>query len=158
MENLDISNPSCDHWRSWFSIHYHANEIRKNGFRSTLNMADFRCNFAPTAVMSRTIVLLLSSLGSALWDKFRIESEYLFATAFSPCTVHVGLRFVFLIQGDLLSAGMWLNFNFYSERCSVGHFRVLLCLCFKTSLSAKPFIWKWVLNAVSFSCKTKSFS
>ena len=25
------------------------------------------------------------------------------------------------------------------------HFRVVLCLCFKTSLSAKPFIWKWVL-------------
>ena len=31
----------------------------------------------------------------------------------------------------------------------------LLCLCFKTSLSAKPFIWKWVLHAVSFSCKSK---
>ena len=38
-----------------------------------------------------------------------------------------------------------------------GHFRVLMCLCFKTSLSAKPFIWKWVLHAVSFSCKLKSF-
>ena len=39
---------------------------------------------------------------------------------------------------------------------SIGHFRVLLCLCFKTSLSAKPFIWKWVLHAVSFSCKSIS--
>ena len=36
-------------------------------------------------------------------------------------------------------------------------FLSLMCLCFKTSLSAKPFIWKWVLNAVSFSCKSKSF-
>ena len=35
----------------------------------------------------------------------------------------------------------------------IGHFRILLCLCFKASLSAKPFIWKWVLHAVSFSCK-----
>ena len=40
----------------------------------------------------------------------------------------------------------------------IGHFRVLLCLCFKTSLCAKPLIWKWVLQAVSFSCKPKSFS
>ena len=38
----------------------------------------------------------------------------------------------------------------------IGHFRVFLCLCFKTSLSAKPFIWKWVLHAVSFSCKSIS--
>ena len=37
-------------------------------------------------------------------------------------------------------------------------FLSLMCLCFKTSLSAKPFIWKWVLNAVSFLCKSKSFS
>ena len=27
-----------------------------------------------------------------------------------------------------------------SKQHSLGHFRVLLCLCFKTSLSAKPFI------------------
>ena len=27
---------------------------------------------------------------------------------------------------------------------TIGHFRVLLCFCFKTSLSARPFIWKWV--------------
>ena len=31
------------------------------------------------------------------------------------------------------------------------------CACFKTSLSAKPFLWKWVLYAYSFSCKSKSF-
>ena len=43
------------------------------------------------------------------------------------------------------------------EQFSIGHFLVLLCLCFKTSLSAKPFIWKWILHAVSFSCKSKSF-
>ena len=36
--------------------------------------------------------------------------------------------------------------------CPIGHFQVLLCLRFKTSLSAKPFIWKWALHAVSFSC------
>ena len=26
----------------------------------------------------------------------------------------------------------------------IGHFRVLLSLCFKTSVSSKPFLWKWV--------------
>ena len=26
----------------------------------------------------------------------------------------------------------------------IGHFRVPLCLCFKASLSAKPFLWKWL--------------
>lgn len=25
----------------------------------------------------------------------------------------------------------------------LGHFRVTLCLCIKTSLRAKPFLWKW---------------
>ena len=39
----------------------------------------------------------------------------------------------------------------------IGHFRVLFYLCFKTSLSAKPFIWKWVLQAISFSCKSVIF-
>ena len=49
----------------------------------------------------------------------------------------------------------WSNF---SCNLPIGHFRVLLYLCFKTSLSVQPFIWKWVLHAVSFSCKSKSFS
>ena len=40
----------------------------------------------------------------------------------------------------------------------IGHFRVLLCHCFKTSLSAKPFMLKSVPQAVSLSCKYKSFS
>ena len=38
------------------------------------------------------------------------------------------------------------------------HFQVFLCLCFKTSLSVKLFIWKWVVHEVSFSWKSKSFS
>ena len=45
-----------------------------------------------------------------------------------------------------------LRWQWFMCARSIGHFRVLLCLCFKTSLSAKPFIWKWVLHAVSFSC------
>ena len=41
---------------------------------------------------------------------------------------------------------------------AIGHFRGLLCLCFKTSLSAKPFIWKWLLHAILFSCKLNMVS
>ena len=48
------------------------------------------------------------------------------------------------------------SYNFKTLKW-IGHFRVLLSLFFKTSLSAKPFLWKWVLHAVSFSCKSKSF-
>ena len=40
--------------------------------------------------------------------------------------------------------------NFANSHCAIRHLRVLLCFCFKTSLSAKPFMRKWV-HAVSFS-------
>ena len=39
----------------------------------------------------------------------------------------------------------------------MGHFRVLLYLCFKTSLSAKSFIWKWVVHAVNFHANQSHF-
>ena len=39
----------------------------------------------------------------------------------------------------------------------IAHFRVLLCLCLKTSLSAKPFIWKWVLPAGSLHANQSHF-
>ena len=37
------------------------------------------------------------------------------------------------------------------------HFQVTFCLGTKTSLSTKPFIWKWVPPAGSFSCKSNTF-
>ena len=40
---------------------------------------------------------------------------------------------------------------------SIGHFRVPLCLCFKMSLSAKPFLRKLVLCAVSFHANQSHF-
>ena len=53
---------------------------------------------------------------------------------------------------------LFLFLFLFKRNHTIGHFRVLLCLCFKTSVSAKPFLWKWVLHAVSFSCKSKFFS
>ena len=39
-----------------------------------------------------------------------------------------------------------------------GHFRVPLCLCLKTSLIAKPFLWKWLWFAWKWTYGRKSFS
>ena len=45
-----------------------------------------------------------------------------------------------------------------ARNSKIGHFRVDFCLFFKTSLSAKLFIWKLVSLACLFSCKSNSFS
>ena len=37
-------------------------------------------------------------------------------------------------------------------------FRVPLCLCFRTSLSAKPFLWKWLWFPWKWNCMQNSFS
>jgi len=39
----------------------------------------------------------------------------------------------------------------------IGHFQVILCLCFKTSPSVKPFIWKWVWFAWKWTCRGTCF-
>ena len=47
------------------------------------------------------------------------------------------------------------------RRChvaSIGHFRVPLCLCFKASPSAKPFLWKWLWFTCKWNCMQNSFS
>ena len=39
----------------------------------------------------------------------------------------------------------------------IGHFGVPLFLCFKASLSAKPFLWKWLWFAWEWNCMQNSF-
>ena len=39
----------------------------------------------------------------------------------------------------------------------IGHYRLPLCLCFKASLSAKPFLRKWLWFAWKWSCMQNSF-
>ena len=41
---------------------------------------------------------------------------------------------------------------------TIGHFRVPLCLCFKASLSAKPFLRKWAWFAWKWNYMQNSFS
>ena len=64
-----------------------------------------------------------------------------------------GLNFFSLLRGSNRPFPSSLVPLFQNEfNCEI------LCLCFKTSSIAKPFKWKWILHAVSFSCKSKSFS
>ena len=46
--------------------------------------------------------------------------------------------------------------NWKSE-VRIGHVRVALCLCFKTSLRTKPLLWKCVSYICSLSCKSTNF-
>ena len=45
-----------------------------------------------------------------------------------------------------------------SQFWQIGHFRVLLCLSSKASLSAKPFLGKWLWFAWKWNCMQSSFS
>ena len=45
----------------------------------------------------------------------------------------------------------------YRNTRKIGHFRVLLCLCFKTSGSAKPFFWKWAFMQFHFHANQSRF-
>ena len=43
-------------------------------------------------------------------------------------------------------------FRLSKPKNTIGHFRVPLCLSFKASLSAKPFLWKWLWFAWKWNC------
>ena len=57
-----------------------------------------------------------------------------------------------------------LSYTLYNHSFSknsdtwMSHFQDSFCLCIKTRLRAKPFIWKCVPPTSSFSCKSNSFS
>ena len=59
--------------------------------------------------------------------------------------------FSFNITTKELKISPFITFTSDLTTWRLRHLRVLMCLCFKTSLSAKPFTWKWALHAVSFS-------
>ena len=54
----------------------------------------------------------------------------------------------------------WLHFARLLNilRLLIDHFRVPLCLCFKASLSAKPFLRKWLWFKWEWNCMQSSFS
>jgi len=55
-------------------------------------------------------------------------------------------------------SSIFLNMLYYTKIVHRKKRNRPLCLCVKTSLRAKPFIWKCVSTAGSFSCKPNSFS
>ena len=123
-------------------------------------------------------ILTLQRKTNSLLVKSRNASLFLFVVCISVFIfqpVLIILRSVFTFQLSLWcfsGCHLWLPSKWKHLRTSltwvdtpfnqgthsyvviIGHFRVLLRLCFKTSLSARPFIWKWVLHAVSIWFRT----
>ena len=55
-----------------------------------------------------------------------------------------------------LTVGKWYYCDRgFNSKLPIAHFRVLVCLCVKTCLSATLFLWKRVWPTSSFSCKLK---
>ena len=63
-------------------------------------------------------------------------------------------------RDDSNNGCIWDNVTYLSlrmTRTEIGHFRVILCLSFKTSLREKPFITKGAWFALKWSCRRNSF-
>ena len=115
------------------------NTIKYNTIQyNTIQYNAMQCN----AMQCNTIQLYFTTLATLLATEVSrhfLENEYGNLSFFS-----VVLNWV-------------INFSMKNKYGPIGHLRVLLCLGFITSLSAKPFIWKWVLHAVSFHANQSHF-
>ena len=61
-------------------------------------------------------------------------------------------------RGILAKDKSKILYSFVSKtRYLIGLFRVPLCLCFKASLNAKPFLWNWLWFAWKWNCMQNSF-
>ena len=78
---------------------------------------------------------------------FRLQALLLYQTYTCASLCYVALKFKRNkenVEVEDWWPSMILSFTFES----ISHdFRVPLCLCFKTSLSGKPFLWKWFWSA-----------
>ena len=88
---------------------------------------------------------LLSYLTTAIEEQVAKRGQTIFGTKLKGCR-----HKVFHVFHSLQSVMAFRALNDASseKRCptSISHFRILLCVCFKTSLSAKSFTGKWVLH------------
>ena len=85
---------------------------------------------------------------SSLRDKADGNDQKLFIDGMSNCPVEYFKTVLSVLNPDQTSL---------FEK-PPGHFRVPLCLCLKTSPSAKPFLWKWLWFAWKWNCMQNSFS
>ena len=114
--------------------------------------------FKYTVSKLETFVWILNHISRFIaWSLFTLKTSYLVKWPISKWSFMWWCQFIDLLNfethpSSLLNFGM-AHQSTYGKFIIIGHFRVLLCLFFKASLSAKPFISKWVLHAASFSCK-----
>ena len=97
---------------------------------------------------------------SQLWDNdyclliIIIHSKY-FPVSDSFKTTHI------IHHNQLLLTKFGKKFNVILSKVlpkTRGHFWLSLCFCFKVSLCAKPFLWKWLWFAWKWNCTQNSFS
>ena len=94
------------------------------------------------------------------WCLLKIEALHLIFgplnTGFTVTSSNV------LTLNSNVNAGFWSDGHLVGShfvlRKWIGHFRFPLCLCFKASLSEKPFLWKWLWFAWKWNCMQNSSS
>ena len=102
---------------------------------------------APTLPLLLISCSQCSSRGSGCYTDYHfICAMFVLSVQFAPCLrCPCNLRYVCAVCAICTMS-------------AIGHFRVPLCLCFKASLSAKPFLWKWLWFAWEWNCMQNSFS
>ena len=78
---------------------------------------------------------------------------------FFPCKEFIGSEKIPVHFNDKTIMCLTCASLAYEERAIwIGNFRVPFCLCFRVSLSAKPFLWKWLWSAWKWNGMHNSFS
>ena len=97
----------------------------------------------PSSCFHVGILFTFAALGISSWSNLKF--------AFSN-------RGLVLILASLMSSRIRAILSVFSvPLATIGHFRVHLCLCFKTRSSAKPFIWKWFCMQFHFHANQSHF-
>ena len=122
-------------------------------------------------------ILPVSLRYSPPWNFWKVTETTLRTTAYAKCPAGVFLGSPEFNQrlcrtgnfptglplGFLTMLYVYLHDLFHclfplALKSTITHFPVSLCLCFKTSLSAKPFLWKWLEFAWKWTCYQNAFS
>ena len=135
-----------------------------------------KSSFSSGSLFSETSVCSLASLSGSQWDFVchytksllffqtsdrgwpacrRLGRQTSTRTKISTC---LKITFVDMTYSKGWTESLPLCPLIFSWLHLIGHFRVPLGLCFKTSPSAKPFLWKWLSFAWKWTRMQNSFS
>ena len=89
------------------------------------------------AVFVVNILFIILSFPLILYTNYR--SKFFIAEV---CNIFWLL--IYTYTSSIFICGPFLRYDNNHHHHLIGHFRVAPSLCFKTSLSAKPLIWKWL--------------